>query len=324
MNEYKISVIIPRYAQEKWVLSCLKSLHSQTSAPYEIIIVDNNISDKINLSMVNDVKLIRPNKNLGFAKGINLGAKHASGNYLFFLNDDVTLSEDCIEIIKKYIYENPEIDIIQPKILVARTKYIQTLGYCLHASGIHSNIKTSDKKIVAPCGAAMIIKASTFRELKGFDEDYFMYGEDLELGWRATLCGYRIAICPSAIIYHDYKIPNNPTKLYYINRNRMYTILKTYPISVLVSAAPLILLAETAIFTHSVLNGWLKEYLFSHICLIKKLKRLLYKRKRFRPQIKNKQIIRLLSCDIDLPIANKKILKVLSVISKIYLRQVAT
>jgi GT2 family glycosyltransferase len=117
------------------------------------------------------------------------------------------------------------------------------------------------REIAAPSGTAMAVRASTFRELGGFAEELFMYLEDLELGWRARLAGYRVVLEPAANVLHEYEYGRNPRKNYYLERNRLVFVLSSYSGRLLVLIAPVLVGTELGMVTLALKEGWLRDKL---------------------------------------------------------------
>jgi GT2 family glycosyltransferase len=117
------------------------------------------------------------------------------------------------------------------------------------------------RDVPAPSGTAMAVRAETFRELGGFAEELFMYLEDLELGWRARLAGYRVVVDPQADVFHEYEYGRNPGKSYLLERNRLVFCLSAYSARTLVLLAPLLLVTELGMVALSLREHWLRDKL---------------------------------------------------------------
>jgi GT2 family glycosyltransferase len=105
----------------------------------------------------------------------------------------------------------------------------------------------------------MAVRAETFRELGGFAEELFMYVEDLELGWRARLAGYRVVVDPGADVLHEYDFARNPRKSYYLERNRLVFVLSAYSVRQLVLLGPLLVLTELGMAAIALKERWLRD-----------------------------------------------------------------
>ncbi|MCX7878072.1 MAG: glycosyltransferase [Ignavibacteria bacterium] len=227
-----ISVIIVNYNVKELLEQCVKSvLEASDGFNLEIIIVDNNSYDG-SFSYLSDIfkddkriKLIPSKVNLGFSKANNLAAKQASGEYLLFLNPDTVIREDTltktIEFYRshdnvggltcKVILPNGKLDLAcrrsfpTPSIAFYRIIGLSKIFPRSKVFGRY-NLTYLDEnqtyEVDSIVGAFMLIKKSVFDEVKGFDEDYFMYGEDIDLCFRIKKAGYKIYYYPETSIIH--------------------------------------------------------------------------------------------------------------------------
>ena len=108
-------------------------------------------------------------------------------------------------------------------------------------------------------GTAMAIRAETFRALGGFAEELFMYLEDLELGWRARLAGYRVVVDPAADVFHEYEYGRNPRKSYFLERNRLIFCLSAYSGRQLLLLSPVLLATELGMVALAVKERWFRD-----------------------------------------------------------------
>ncbi|UKM64587.1 glycosyltransferase [Flavobacteriaceae bacterium GSB9] len=205
----KLSVVILNYNVRHFLELCLRSVTAAISnIEAEIIVVDNNSKDD-SCQMVKaffpKVKLIENNENLGFSKGNNLGVAQAKGEYLCILNPDTVVAEDTFERLLDFSK-------LQAKLGIVGCKLINGIGLFLPESKRNiPYVKVALKKIfgtptdyyanhLAPneigevdilVGAFMFLKRDVYNEIGGFDEDYFMYGEDIDLSYRVLKSGYK-------------------------------------------------------------------------------------------------------------------------------------
>jgi len=201
-----VSIIIVNYNGESYLLKCLNSIMSNNYKNFEIILVDNKSKDdSVKLARKNhpDVSIIELDKNYGFAKPNNIGAKKAKGDLLYFLNNDTIISKNSIEELVK-VLQNLEIAICQ-SLLLHHDNSIDSSGDYINNLGIPYSSKENPLEmcyILSARGAAMMIKKSVFWELLGFDEKFFASFEDVDIGWRAWLWGHKVALVPKSIVYH--------------------------------------------------------------------------------------------------------------------------
>lgn len=114
------------------------------------------------------------------------------------------------------------------------------------------------QEVSAVSGCSFAIRREVFEELGGFDPDFFLYLEDVDLSWRARLAGYKILYMymPSSIVYHKFRLSVAPWKEFYLERNRYLMLLKNYSLKMLILITPALIVAEIVTWGHAVLNGF--------------------------------------------------------------------
>ena len=216
-----VSIIIVTYNSAHTITFCLDSiLNSEGSDKLEIVVVDNNSDDYIE-SLISDrypdVQLIINDENLGFAKACNIGARSASGDILFFVNPDCIISENAIlEMVG--VLDDQGAGMVGPLLLdgsgqilpetarelpTIKSAFFKIIG---HPLGIGKDYyrPVSDSNFETPVlsGAAMMIRIEEFRRIGGFDERYFMYGEDIDLSFQSIQNGNRNVVAREAKVIH--------------------------------------------------------------------------------------------------------------------------
>jgi GT2 family glycosyltransferase len=237
----KVSIIILNWNGLKDTIECLESLKKIMYPNYEVIVVDNNSSGKdasvINRKFKNYIKLIKNEKNYGFTKGNNIGAKYAKGDYLLFLNNDTIVEKDFLKFLVDALEKNKKAGIGMPVIFDYYSKEIQTSGNSFLMTGKVrlKNIYPSDliSEVDYASGAALIIKRSNFERLNGFNEKLFMYGEDLDLSLRNKNVLKKINVCvKNSHVYHkgSVSVKKKSTKwlIEHETYGRFYNILYNY------------------------------------------------------------------------------------------------
>ncbi|MBP9719239.1 MAG: glycosyltransferase family 2 protein [Candidatus Levybacteria bacterium] len=220
----KLSIIILSYNTEKLTLTCLFSLvkyykKELTEKTFEIIVVDNNSSDtsveSIKSSSISSfVTVVVSKENLGFSKGINLGATYATGEQLLFLNSDTECEDDGLMNMMVYKEEHTQIGIMGGRLKNPDGSYQASAGVfytlprvflLLAGAERFGKLRYNPKKIEKVdwvSGAMLIVDRTLFRELGGFDEKLFMYMEDMELCFRVKKMGKEVVFYPECTIQH--------------------------------------------------------------------------------------------------------------------------
>jgi len=242
-----VSIIIPNYNGGDLLYNCINSIYKNISIKdFEIIVVDNGSTDNsINRVKSNfqNVEIISSNSNLGYSGGCNLGATHASGKYLLFLNNDTEHSNEWIEKLVYFLDSNSKIAAVQPKILNIHNKklfdyaggaggfidkfcfpFVQ--GRIFHTLEEDHNQYNNPSRIFWASGAAFMIRSNIFKTLEGFDKVYFAYMEEIDLCWRAQAMGYKIYSVPDSFVYHYGKqtIKENTIKSHYLNHRNSWIL----------------------------------------------------------------------------------------------------
>ncbi|MCV0399624.1 MAG: glycosyltransferase family 2 protein [Nitrosarchaeum sp.] len=207
MSQPLVSVIIINYNGRDLLKNCFESLSKIMYPNVEIILIDNNSSDgSVAFTKENFPKIIvhKLDDNKGFAEPNNIGASLATGKYLLFLNNDTTVTENFITELVDVIENDETIGICQ-SLLLKPDGSIDSSGDFIDDLGVVYNSKTqvdTIREISSARGASMLIRKTLFDELGGFDEKFFVSFEDVDLGWRAWILGYRTVIVPKSIVYH--------------------------------------------------------------------------------------------------------------------------
>jgi GT2 family glycosyltransferase len=257
------SAVIVTYRPGAAFDRCLESLAGEVD---EVVVVDN-AGDQQERAGID--RLVTPGENLGFAAGSNLGAAEATGDVLVFLNPDTVVAPGAIRQLARAL-ESPDVGIVMARLkLLDEPDTLNSGGVEVHVTGIGwaggygepADSISELKDVSAPSGTAMAMRAETFRELGGFAEELFMYLEDVELGWRAHLAGYRVVVDPEADVLHEYEFGRNPRKNYLLERNRLVFVLSAYSGRLLFLLGPLLVATELGMTAVALKEGWLGDKL---------------------------------------------------------------
>lgn len=210
-----VSIVVLSYNTASYLTECLTSVYKNVQdLPFEIIVVDNNSKDN-SVHMIKTrfpkVKLIEEEENLGFAKGVNLGVKHALGEWVLFLNSDTRVNKGSLEALVEFARENPQAVVVGGKL---RNKDGSTSS---SYSSFYTPLKTflflfwpkkKERKLNTPAevdwvsGGFMLVRKEIFDEVHGFDQHFFMYIEDMEFCFRLRKKGYKVYYNPKAVVEH--------------------------------------------------------------------------------------------------------------------------
>jgi GT2 family glycosyltransferase len=254
------SVIIVAHNHRAPLLRCLEELEAGPAD--EIIVVDNDSRDGTATAVEGrfpSVHLIMSGRNLGFAGGANLGAAAAGGEMLVFLNPDTVVAPGWLDALVAALAVEPDAGLATPRILLSgRPRTVNACGTDVHLSGLTlcrglgmpACAYDAPAEVGAVSGAAFAVRRELYEVLGGLDAAFFLYMEEVDLSWRARLAGFHSIYVPSAVVYHDYRPRLGPRKLYLLERNRYWMLLKTLRWRTLVRLLPVLLLAELVVWAY--------------------------------------------------------------------------
>ncbi len=210
-----VSIVIPNWNGKRFLSPCLDSLQKQTYTSFEIIVVDNGSQDG-SVALLTEhypqVKLIALQHNTGFSYAVNRGIETGIGEYIGLVNNDTTLDEQWLEKMVLALRNHSEIGSVACKMLSYDDPTIfDGAGDGLRLGMLPARIGHGEKDIgqfdksryvLGACGGAALYRKSMLDEIGLFDEDFFAYLEDVDLGLRAQSAGYKCLYIPEAIIYH--------------------------------------------------------------------------------------------------------------------------
>lgn len=254
------SICVLNYNGQRWLTDCFESVN-QLAGPrelWEALLVDNHSTDgSVDLMRRKFpwVRLVTSKSNLGFAAGNNLGAAACRGEYVIFLNNDTRVDANWLTELSRAAERYPEavgwgsqIRIMeQPDIINSAGFNITPIGsgFDRHFGESAAATHLSDGYVPGVSGASMMVRRREFEATGGFDPDYFMYFEDVDLCLRFWLNKQKVVLASRSIVYHAVGGTagrhGNDFRLFYATRNRLITLLKNYSagqlfISLLVSS----------------------------------------------------------------------------------------
>jgi GT2 family glycosyltransferase len=199
------------------------------------------------------ITIITNEENYGFAEGNNIGIRVAlkmNPDYILLLNNDIVVDPSFLTELVVTCENNPDIGAAQPKLLKrSDPRYIDSVGQKLYSDGAIRDIWFGKKddgrfdtvhEIFGACAAAEIIKKHVLDDVGLFDPDFFLIFEDVDLSWRIRLAGYKVILVPTSLAYHNRGVSGNlsATTRYYQSRNKLYVILKYFPLRYIVMFLP--------------------------------------------------------------------------------------
>lgn len=267
-----VSVVITNAFSTEDLKECLSSLKTITYPNFEIIVVDYgspNIEEV--LRKYPSIKLVALDSDPGPSAMHNIGVRHSNPNskYIVFLDSDTVVDPNFIEPLVKLAENDETIGAIQAKILLySDPDKLNTKGDMANYLAVgwpdgygESNTENEKPEEISFASAAgMLVRKDAFLRVGGFDDKYFIYADDLDLGLRLRLAGYIIMNCPRSVVYHKYRFLRSKRNFYYLNRNRILTFLKLYAKKrTYLVLLPMWLVYELFVIGYGLINGYYRE-----------------------------------------------------------------
>ena len=324
MTSPKVAIVYLSYNSRPYLKEVADSVANLTypKESTEFIIVDNPATDD-SATMIREeivprsmqdlpqVTFFPCERNHGFAGGNNIAIKHAlleGADYIFLLNNDAKFHPEALTEAVKLAESDENIGSVQSlMVLWKEPEIVNSTGGVVHFLGfgfVRDNgqrvdeVKAQDgEEIAYASGAAVLYRANALRQVGILDAHLFLYHEDLELGWRIRLAGYRNVLSMNSIVYHDYEFSRSITKFYWMERNRYLVHFSHLCWKTLLLIAPLMLCLELALIVFAIRGGWIKEKVLVYVALLspKNWKYVLRKRKESEiiRKVQDKDIVRM-------------------------------
>jgi GT2 family glycosyltransferase len=240
-----VTVIVVNYNSLKWLKRCLTALQDQSFERFCLIVVDNASTDR-SIDCVDSIKasnrVIRLKRNLGFAAANNLAVREAETEWVALLNPDAFPEPEWLSNLMRKARNEPDYSFFASKLISSgNTRVLDGAGDDYHVSGLvwrrgHGNIAqgamNEPREVFAPCAAAALYRRSAVIDVGGFDENFFCYVEDVDLGFRLRLAGHRCLYVPQAVAIHVGSAATGKKSdfcVYHGHRNLVWTFVKNMP-----------------------------------------------------------------------------------------------
>lgn len=251
-----VSVILVNYKGAEDTVTCLRRFDEidWPAERLELIVVENDSQDGSAEAIAEacpEVRVLPSGGNLGFAGGCNFGVENATGEYVAFINNDARPGDRWIRAAVEEMEADPTVGAVASKVLDWDGKLVDFvdgsltwygMGYKREAEWIDDGTYETPKDVLFGTGAAMFMPAEYFREIGGFDERFFMFYEDVDLGWRVNLLGRKVRYVPGSVAYHKHHVTmkkfGNYRESYLLERNALLSMFKNYEDATLRAALP--------------------------------------------------------------------------------------
>lgn len=253
-----VSIILVNYNGLKWLQLCVHSLLNTDYPHFEIIVVDNASTDGsvdyLRKNYSDCIRVIRLHENLGFCEGCNVGFREARGDIIALLNNDVEVNKKWLTSAVEKLQSDDKVASVQSKIMQYTDKrVIDCAGLSVDRYGLVAKIGNGEidhgqyddiPEIWASSGGAMIVWRHILTKTGLFDPMSFLYYDDVDLGWRIRLLGYKSLLEPSSLVYH---MGSSTTKtvpssfiIFHSTKNHISSWLKNYSLQSLITKMPIL------------------------------------------------------------------------------------
>lgn len=285
-----LSVLIVAYENRDDLARTLPALLPELEQGDELIVVENKPGDgcaELVRALTPEARVVTPGGNTGFAGGCNAGAEVAGGDLLVILNPDAAPRPGFGEAIRRPWLEGRGWGAWQALVADRDCRCINSAGNPVHFTGIvwaggHGRplaAAPSAGEVATASGACLAIPLASWRGVGGFPAEYFLYHEDVDLSVRLRSEGHAVGIEPSAVVAHDYAFDAGEEKWFWLERNRLSFLVRTYPGSLLLLLAPALFATELALLLVSTAGGWGGKKLRANLAFLRRLPRLLRERR---------------------------------------------
>jgi len=289
-----LSIIIVNFNGRKFLESCVNSVLNSNAKDFEIVVVDNGSDDdsviKVQKKFKNyldKITLITLDKNYGPAKARNIGVKKSSGKFLCFLDNDTEVHPDWFKDPINEFKSNKNTGIIQSKLLLMSNKkkfdyigeYIGQNGFLVQRveADTFDNAEFDYRAdILAAKSAGMFIRRDVFEKIGGFDDSYFIYMEETDLGWRSWLSGYKAVFIYSSEVYHEFGSSslalgeqlNNFNAKFHGCKNYIATLVKNLSLFYIFRILPIHIILWLGLAWFSLFNRQFKIFYWIHKAIL--------------------------------------------------------
>lgn len=266
------TAIVLNHNGHGFVEEAVESLLAQDLPGLEVLVVDNGSTDASDLELEQRfggrIRLLRTGRNLGFGAGNNVGIRASRAPHVILLNNDAVAAPSFARELVAAAEVDPQVGMVAAKVLNhARRDVIDTTGHLLYPDGLNrgrGRLEVDRGQYDAcgdalfPSGAAALYRREMLEAIGLFDESFFLYGDDAELGLRGRLAGWRCAFAPRAVAYHHYSRSAgaySTLKAFHVERNRVFVLVKLFPLS-LVLLSPVYTVARLLLQAVGAAAGW--------------------------------------------------------------------
>lgn len=299
----RVTVVVPNWNGERFLKTCLSSLHEQSFQDFETVVVDNGSTDG-SVDLVErffpETRVVDLGVNRGFSAAVNAGIHASRAEYLVLLNNDTETSPDWLTALVEAADRHPEAALFASKLVDFQDRRVlDGAGDALRRSGLpyrlgHQEIDWGQfdtaSYVFGACAAAALYRRPLFEEIGSFDEDFFAYCEDGDVSFRAQLAGYRCLYVPKAVVYHVGSASTggkrSPTATRLGTRNGILLLVKNLPAPLLARWLPSIVAGQ---ISRLLVTAFSPGGLRAHLSGLAEVRKMLPKMLKKRTEIQNRR-----------------------------------
>lgn len=252
-----VTAVIVSYADPEATRHAVATIRDQVD---EVIVVDNHEA-----SLFGDgADVLRLGGNVGYTAACNAAAQRATGEWVLFLNPDAVAATDAVAQLVSAGAAS-DVGIVGAQILLPNGT-VNAGANPLHVAGLswsggygEAREHGPSRDVASVSGAALMVRRFVFERLGGMCPVFFLYGDDADLCWRARLAGWRVVYCPKATVVHDYEFEGGSQKWFWLERNRLWSVLSNYSMRTLFILAPVLTVTELGTLLVALRGGWARE-----------------------------------------------------------------
>lgn len=247
MPDPRVTVVVPTLAGGDVLGECLSALSRQTYRDFEAVVVDNSCLERVpKTNLPEFVRVLASPRNLGYGGAINFAGRESRSEFIAALNDDAVAHPGWLGALVAAAGSQPQAGMWASCVRLSESE-MDSAGMLLYGDG--SSRQRGHRRpprefagaaeILMPSGSAALYRRTMLERIGGFDEEFFLYCEDTDLGLRAQWAGWQCAYVPDAVVDHRYSQSAgrvSPLKAYYVERNRLRVAIKNFPASMLLPA----------------------------------------------------------------------------------------
>lgn len=246
-------VVVPTVAADSKLMECVRSLERQSLRDFEVIVIHNSGRSLVLESGLR-ASVIEMGYNAGFGAAINRACAHRNSPFVATLNDDAVAQPEWLVALLQAIEPRPDVGMCASQVRLSGQDRLDSAGMLIARDGSSKQrghgappaTFSSQEEVLFPSASAALYRRAMLEQIGFFDEDFFLYCEDTDLGLRARWAGWKCLYVPGAIADHHYSHSAgraSPLKAYYVERNRLFVLFKNFPGRML-AAAPVTTVAR--------------------------------------------------------------------------------